>query len=140
MTCQAAHVIKSCNLNVILTLTVAKVVIKCKGFVYMSKFKEAASPQHQESTDTITELQPPPMYKVVLNNDDYTPMDFVVEILQKFFRMNLEQATEVMLAVHYQGKGVCGIYTAEIAETKVAQVNEYAREYQHPLLCSMEQA
>ena len=83
---------------------------------------------------------PPRMHQVVMLNDDYTPMDFVVEILQKFFRMNLEQATEVMLAVHYQGKGVCGIYTAEIAETKVAQVNEYARENLHPLLCTMEQA
>ena len=106
----------------------------------MGKFKEAASPQHQESADTATVLQPPSMYKVVLNNDDYTRMEFVVEIFQRFFRMNLQQATEVMLAVHYQGKGVCGIYTAEIAETKVAQVNEYAREYQHPLLCTMEQA
>ena len=92
------------------------------------------------SNQAPADVPPPQRYKVVLLNDDYTPMDFVVEILQKFFRMNLEQATEVMLAVHYQGKGVCGIYTAEIAETKVAQVNEYAREYQHPLLCSMEQA
>ena len=86
------------------------------------------------------QLRKPRLYRVVMMNDDYTPMDFVVEILQKFFRMNLEQATEVMLAVHYQGKGVCGIYTAEIAETKVAQVNEYARENLHPLLCTMEQA
>lgn len=106
----------------------------------MSKFKEAGSPQHESLSEAEVELQPPSMYKVVLNNDDYTPMDFVVEILQRFFRMSLEQATDVMLAVHYQGKGVCGIYTAEIAETKVVMVNEYARSHEHPLLCTMEQA
>lgn len=85
-------------------------------------------------------LQPPPMYKVILNNDDYTPMDFVVEVLQTFFSMDEEKASQVMMAVHYQGKGVCGLFTAEIAETKVAQVNNYARLHEHPLLCSMEQA
>ncbi|ART79625.1 ATP-dependent Clp protease adapter ClpS [Oceanisphaera avium] len=84
-------------------------------------------------------LQPPPMYKVLLNNDDYTPMDFVVEVLQHFFNMDEDKATQVMMAVHYQGKGICGIFTAEIAETKVAQVNQYARLHEHPLLCSMEQ-
>ncbi|GGB38968.1 ATP-dependent Clp protease adapter protein ClpS [Oceanisphaera marina] len=84
-------------------------------------------------------LQPPPMYKVILNNDDYTPMDFVVEVLQTFFSMDEDKATQVMMAVHYQGKGVCGLFTAEIAETKVAQVNNYARLHEHPLLCSMEQ-
>ena len=84
-------------------------------------------------------LQPPPMYKVILNNDDYTPMDFVVEVLQRFFAMDEEKASQVLMAVHYQGKGVCGRFTAEIAETKVAQVNQYARLHQHPLLCSMEQ-
>ncbi|MCT7655401.1 ATP-dependent Clp protease adapter ClpS [Oceanimonas sp. NS1] len=87
-----------------------------------------------------TALQPPPMYKVILNNDDYTPMDFVVEVLQRFFAMDVDKATEVMLAVHYQGKGVCGLFTAEIAETKVAQVNKFARTHEHPLLCTMEQA
>ena len=83
-------------------------------------------------------LRRPPLYRVVLLNDDYTPMEFVVELLQKFFRMNIEQATEVMLSVHYQGKGICGIYTAEIAETKVDQVNQYARTHEHPLMCTME--
>ncbi|PSJ46177.1 ATP-dependent Clp protease adapter ClpS [Zobellella endophytica] len=87
-----------------------------------------------------TALQPPPMYKVILNNDDYTPMDFVVEVLQKFFAMDVDKATQVMLAVHYQGKGICGLFTAEIAETKVAQVNKFARTHEHPLLCTMEQA
>lgn len=84
--------------------------------------------------------QPPPMYKVLLNNDDYTPMDFVIEVLMQFFNMNAEKANQLMLAVHYQGKAVCGIFTAEIAETKVMQVNQYARKHQHPLMCTMEQA
>ncbi|MGM0526542.1 ATP-dependent Clp protease adapter ClpS [Idiomarina seosinensis] len=85
------------------------------------------------------ELKPPSMYKVILNNDDYTPMDFVIEVLLRFFKMNQERATDTMLQVHYKGKAVCGVYSAEIAETKVVQVNQYARENQHPLLCTMEQ-
>jgi ATP-dependent Clp protease adaptor protein ClpS len=84
--------------------------------------------------------QPPPMYKVILNNDDYTPMDFVVSVLTTFFSMDLEKANQVMLTVHYHGKAICGIYTAEIAETKVMQVNQYARKHQHPLMCTMEPA
>jgi len=84
------------------------------------------------------ELKKPPLFKVILLNDDYTPMEFVVEILEVFFRMNREQATHVMLNVHTQGKGVCGIYTRDIAETKSAQVNQYSRESQHPLLCEIE--
>lgn len=83
---------------------------------------------------------PPPMYKVLLNNDDYTPMDFVIEILMRFFQMDSEKANQLMLTVHYQGKAVCGIYSAEIAETKVMQVNQYSRKHQHPLMCTMEQA
>ncbi len=84
------------------------------------------------------ELKRPPLFKVVLLNDDYTPMEFVVEVLESFFRMNREQATHVMLTVHTQGKGVCGIFTRDIAETKAAQVNQYARENEHPLLCEIE--
>ncbi len=84
------------------------------------------------------ELKKPPLFKVVLINDDYTPMEFVVEVLEIFFRMNREQATHVMLTVHTQGKGVCGIFTRDIAETKAAQVNQYAREHEHPLLCEIE--
>ena len=84
------------------------------------------------------ELKKPPLFKVVLINDDYTPMEFVVEVLESFFRMNREQATHVMLTVHTQGKGVCGIFTRDIAETKAAQVNQYARENEHPLLCEIE--
>jgi len=84
------------------------------------------------------ELKEPSMYKVFLLNDDFTPMEFVVTLLEKLFGMDREKATRIMLLVHSQGKGVCGIYTYEIAETKVAQVNEYAQRHQHPLLCSME--
>lgn len=84
--------------------------------------------------------QPPPMYKVMLNNDDYTPMEFVIDVLCRFFNMDGEKANQIMLTVHYRGKAVCGLYTAEIAETKAMQVNQYARKHQHPLLCSMEQA
>ena len=84
-------------------------------------------------------LQRPPLYKVVLLNDDYTPMDFVVEVLQIFFGMDRHKATQIMLHVHTRGKGVCGVYTHDIAETKVSQVNAYSREHQHPLLCIMEE-
>ncbi len=84
------------------------------------------------------ELKQPPLFKVVLMNDDYTPMEFVVEVLEVFFRMNREQATDVMLNVHTQGKGVCGIYPRDIAETKSAEVNRHARKSQHPLMCEIE--
>ena len=82
----------------------------------------------------------PPMFKVLLLNDDYTPMEFVVQVLETFFRMDREKATQIMLHVHTRGVGVCGVFTREIAETKVAQVNDYARSNQHPLLCTMEEA
>jgi ATP-dependent Clp protease adaptor protein ClpS len=85
------------------------------------------------------ELKPPRMYKVVLLNDDYTPMDFVVEVLESFFRMNRDEATRVMMNVHVKGAGVCGVFTRDIAETKVEQVNDYSRNNQHPLLCAMEE-
>lgn len=85
-------------------------------------------------------LKRPPLFKVVLLNDDYTPMEFVVDILQTFFRMDRNKATQIMLHVHTRGKGICGVFTYEIAETKVAQVNEYSRNNQHPLLCTIEEA
>ncbi|MCB1646840.1 MAG: ATP-dependent Clp protease adapter ClpS [Pseudomonadales bacterium] len=93
--------------------------------------------------DTVVErvrpaLKRPPMYKVVLLNDDYTPMEFVVEVLQIFFGMNREKATQIMLAVHTTGKGTCGIYTRDIAETKSAQVNQYAQDNHHPLVSDIE--
>ncbi len=103
----------------------------------------ASNPDSDSDSGTVTqdatpELKKPPLFKVVLLNDDYTPMEFVVEVLETFFSMNREQATQVMLTVHTRGKGVCGIYTRDIAETKSAQVNQYAREHQHPLLCEIE--
>ena len=83
-------------------------------------------------------LKEPRKYKVVLLNDDYTPMEFVVDILKHFFHLGEALATQVMLQVHFQGRGVCGVFTRDIAETKVVQVNDYAKRNQHPLLCSME--
>ncbi len=85
-------------------------------------------------------LKKPPLYRVVLINDDFTPMDFVVDVLESIFGMERTRATQVMLEVHTKGKGVCGVYTFEIAETKVAQVMGIARQHQHPLLCTMEES
>ncbi len=83
-------------------------------------------------------LKKPRMYKVILNNDDFTPMDFVVHILEHFFAMNTDKATRIMLQIHTEGKGLCGIYSRDVAETKMLQVNEYSKDNNHPLLCSME--
>ncbi len=85
-------------------------------------------------------LKRPPLYQVLLLNDDYTPMEFVVDVLERVFGLDRPTATRVMLEVHTRGKGVCGVFTYEIAETKVAQVTSYARQQQHPLLCTMEEA
>ena len=84
--------------------------------------------------------KPPPLFKVLLLNDDYTPMDFVVLVLQKFFSLSREQATRIMLKVHREGVGVCGVYPKDIAASKVEQVSAYAREHQHPLACVMEES
>ena len=86
-----------------------------------------------------TKLKPPPMFKVVLLNDDYTPMDFVVAVLQTIFMMNREQATQIMLKVHREGMGVCGVFPRDVAATKVEQVVSFAKQHQHPLQCVMEQ-
>ena len=86
-----------------------------------------------------SKLKPPPMFKVMLLNDDYTPMEFVVLVLQKFFSMTRERATQVMLKVHREGIGVCGVYPRDVATTKVQQVAAYARKHQHPLQCVMEE-
>ena len=93
--------------------------------------------------DTVVErakpqLKSPSMYKVILLNDDYTPMEFVIEVLQTFFAMNREKATQIMLAVHTVGRATCGIYTRDIAETKSAQVNQFAQDNQHPLVSDVE--
>lgn len=100
--------------------------------------------QHDDGGLLLEEAKPklkkPPMYKVLIHNDDYTPMEFVVEILENFFAMNREKATQIMLHVHTRGVGVCGVFTREIAETKVMLVNDYSRQNQHPLKCTMEVA
>ena len=88
--------------------------------------------------ETRTRTQRPPLYKVLILNDDYTPMEFVVDVLERIFSLDRLRATRVMLEVHMKGKGVCGVFTYEIAETKVAQVIETARRHQHPLQCTME--
>jgi len=98
----------------------------------------------RQREDTVLEarrakVKPPPMFKVVLLNDDYTPMDFVVMVLQKFFLLNRERATQVMLKVHREGSGVCGVYPRDVAATKVEQVKSYAKQHQHPLQCVMEE-
>ena len=85
-----------------------------------------------------TRTKRPPLYKVLLLNDDYTPMEFVVHILERFFSMGNDQATQIMLHVHRRGVGVCGVFPYDIAETKVNQVMEFARQHQHPLHCTME--
>ena len=84
--------------------------------------------------------KPPALYQVVMLNDDYTPMEFVVIVLETFFAMSRENATRVMLHVHTQGKGICGVFTRDVADTKVAQVNAFSRAHQHPLMCAMEEA
>mgnify|MGYP005810004287 CR=1 FL=1 len=102
------------------------------------------SSTERESGVSIEEARPklkkPPLYKVVMLNDDYTPMEFVVHVLETFFSLDRINATRIMLEVHTRGKGICGIFTHEIAETKAAQVNAYARDNQHPLLCTLELA
>jgi ATP-dependent Clp protease adaptor protein ClpS len=100
----------------------------------MAQFKDDTLLEAQRS-----KLKPPPMFKVMLLNDDYTPMEFVVVVLQKFFGMTRERATQVMLKVHREGIGVCGVYPHDIASTKVKQVAAYARRHQHPLQCVMEE-
>lgn len=94
--------------------------------------------KHSVETKELTDLKMPRKYKVVLLNDDYTPMDFVVEVLKRFFYLPEENAVKIMLQVHLYGKGVCGVFTRDVAETKIALVNEYARMKQHPLLSDME--
>ena len=98
----------------------------------------------QHKDDSVLEakkakLKLPPMFKVLLLNDDYTPMEFVVLVLQKFFGMTRERATQVMLKVHREGMGICGVYPRDVATTKVHQVAAYARKHQHPLQCVMEE-
>ncbi len=100
------------------------------------------TPEGEDETSVITKTKPktarPPMYKVLLLNDDYTPMEFVVHVLERFFAISHSQAVEIMLTVHKKGVAVVGVFSYEIAETKVAQVMDFARRNQHPLQCTME--
>ncbi len=105
----------------------------------------ADQPKHDSEDGLLVQeakprLKKPPLFKVFLLNDDFTPMEFVVEILKVFFGMDEERATQVMLHVHTRGMGVCGVYSRDIAETKVKQVNDFSRQHQHPLLCDMDEA
>jgi ATP-dependent Clp protease adaptor protein ClpS len=92
------------------------------------------------ATRTRSKTKKPSPYKVLMLNDDYTPMEFVVLCLQRFFKMSMDDATRVMLHVHQKGVGICGVFTYEVAETKVTQVTDFARENQHPLQCTLEKA
>ena len=107
----------------------------------MTDRKTSSESEHERGTaleEARPKLKKPPMYRVVLLNDDYTPMEFVVEVLETVFGLERTNATRIMLEVHTKGKGICGIFTFEIAETKVAQVMNIAQQQQHPLLCTME--
>ena len=99
-----------------------------------TKFQEGGQHEAQHSR-----LGPPKMFKVMLLNDDYTPMDFVITVLQRFFSLDTEQATRIMLKVHNEGRAVCGVYSRDVAATKVEQVLAFARQHQHPLACIMEE-
>ena len=101
----------------------------------MATRKQSESVLEAERTKT----KPPPLFKVLLLNDDYTPMDFVIVVLQRFFGMDVEQATRIMLKVHREGVGICGVFPRDVAATKVELVTGYAREHQHPLACVMEE-
>ncbi len=133
------------NLKRQICLTEIKNGFSQSGFVdwHLNIRTNMQDENHEEEGDTVVQTAPPefkrpPMYVVVLLNDDYTPMDFVIEILQEKFAMNLDQATQVMLTVHYEGKGIAGVYPRDIAETKSNQVNNYSRAQGHPLLCQIE--
>lgn len=103
----------------------------------------AMSTKHFEEhvlDEEATRTKPPPLYKVMLLNDDFTPMEFVVNVLERFFHKDRERATQIMLQVHREGAGVCGVFTRDVAATKVEQVLSYARQHQHPLQCVMEES
>ena len=104
----------------------------------MSDSKEIQKTGGTSLQEAQPKVKKPRLYKVVLLNDDYTPMDFVVYILERFFNKAPEEATRIMLHVHQKGVGICGVYTYEVAETKVAQVTSFARQHEHPLQCTME--
>ncbi len=110
----------------------------------MANIPDLSDPQEDDDVQIIDKPLPavknkrPSLYKVLLLNDDYTPMEFVIHILERYFHKNQEEATSIMLSVHHEGVGICGVYTYEVAETKVMQVIDQARQHQHPLQCVME--
>jgi|TARA_B110001469_G_C9555629_1_gene275613 ATP-dependent Clp protease adaptor protein ClpS len=113
------------------------------GIWQLSMSIEKNTPNWQHEDDIVVEesrpkLKKPRMFQAVLLNDDYTPMEFVVELIEQFFYKSRENATQIMLKIHTEGKGVCGIYTEDVAETKAAVVNQYSMDHQHPLLCQIE--
>ena len=105
-----------------------------------NKWQENFDENAAADVDVEQQFKKPPMYHVILLNDDYTPMDFVVDVLCRFFNMTNEKATDVMLDIHYKGKGQCGTYSSDVAQAKVRQVTEYAISHEHPLKCTVEQA
>ena len=106
----------------------------------MSSWKELIDSQELVEEDVKEKVEKPPKYHVFLLNDDYTPMDFVVDVLCRFFNKTAEQATDIMLTIHYKGRALCGTFTADIAETKVAHVNSFSLENDHPLKCVLEKS
>lgn len=98
----------------------------------------ASKPDVERGVKTLTRVKKPPLYKVVMLNDDFTPMDFVVHILQNLFQKSFEEATEIMLAIHHKGAAICGVYSLEVAETKANQAMQLARRHDHPLKCTIE--
>jgi len=106
----------------------------------MGTRKQAGTESSATLAPERSRAKPPPMYKVLLLNDDFTPMDFVIVVLEKFFSLSREQATGIMLKVHREGKGTCGVYPLDMAATKVKQVNAFSRQQQHPLACVMEES
>ncbi len=112
------------------------------GLIRKTRLSSGNNSDGDSGTSVITEpktrTKTPPLYRVILVNDDYTPMEFVIHVLQKFFLKDLSEATKIMLSVHQKGYGICGTFTFEIAETKTYQVNQYSRENRHPLKCVME--
>jgi ATP-dependent Clp protease adaptor protein ClpS len=113
--------------------------------IFASDSGDKESTDHNPAHGVVVEaekpaLKQPPRYQVVMLNDDYTPMEFVVSILESFFHMDRELAVRVMLKVHTEGRAVCGVFTRDVAETKMTQVNRYAREHEHPLICEVEPA
>ena len=123
--------------------SVAPVTVTGSKWPYNQDFMSSKVERPEQGVavaEAVPATKVPPLFRVVLLNDDYTPMEFVVDVLERFFAMARHAATRVMLEVHTKGKGDCGIFTYEIAETKVAQVTHYSREHQHPLLCTLEEA